>query len=124
MKKDKSKERTAAYRERLSEKKASAAEHAYDREQCAKFDLRFFGESAHNHNAESASAEIHIHRQMLRALDQVDVQEGERVQGVYALPGQTYTYTYRKRLPKPFSSAPTGIFCRSSWMVVSALMER
>jgi len=76
-KKDNSKERTAAYRERLSEKKASAAEHAYDRSICAKFDLRFFGESAHNKNAESASAEIHIHRQFLRALGQADVQEGE-----------------------------------------------
>jgi hypothetical protein len=75
MKKDKSKERTQRYRERLTEKHEAAAEQAYDRAQCAKFDLRFFGESAHNRNAESSSEEIHIHRQFLRALGQPDVQQ-------------------------------------------------
>src|SRR5882762_656546 len=77
MKKDKSKERTQRYRERLSEKHEAAAEQAYDLAQCVKFDLRFFSEQAFNKNAESASAETHIHRQMLRALGKSDVQPGE-----------------------------------------------
>src|SRR6266480_2974803 len=76
-KKDRSKDRTQRYRERLTEKHAAAAEASSDLEQCAKFDLRFFGEQAFNKNAESASAEIHIHRQMLRALGKSDVQPGE-----------------------------------------------
>src|SRR6266446_9318447 len=77
MKKDSSKERTQKYRERLTEKRETAAEEADERFQCSKFDLRFFGESGFDQNAQSCSEEIHIHRQFLRALSQPDVQEGE-----------------------------------------------
>jgi hypothetical protein len=77
MKKDRSKNRTQAYRERLTEKRAVAAEEADERFQCSKFDLRFFGESGFEQNAQTCQEEIHINRQFLRALSQPDVQEGE-----------------------------------------------
>ncbi len=77
MKKDSSKERTQKYRERLSERRAAAAEETDERFQCSKFDLRFFGESGFDQNAQTCQEEIHIHRQFLRALSQPDVQEGE-----------------------------------------------
>src|SRR5437899_1813400 len=70
-------ERTAAYRERKKLKEEETAEEADEREQCRKFDLRFFGESGFEQNAQSCSEEIHIHRQFLRALNQPDIQEGE-----------------------------------------------
>jgi hypothetical protein len=70
-------ERTAAYRERLAQKQEAADEAASEEAQAEALDLRFFGESAYNRNAESAQDEIHIHRQFLRALDQPDVLSNE-----------------------------------------------
>ena len=70
-------ERTAAYRERLAQKQEAADEAASEEAQARALDLRFFGESAYNRNAESAQEEIHIHRQFLRALDQPDVLPNE-----------------------------------------------
>ena len=70
-------EQQDAYRERKRAKQEAVAESADVNEQCAKWDLRFFGESAYNRNAESLYEEIHVHRQFLRALSQPDVLPGE-----------------------------------------------
>jgi hypothetical protein len=70
-------EKQAAYLERKRQNKEIAAESLSDEALCAKFDLRFFGESRYGHNAESSHEEVHIHRQFLRALGQPDVQENE-----------------------------------------------
>jgi len=63
--------------ERKRAKHETAAEEADERFQCSKFDLRFFGESGFDQNAQTCAEEIHIHRQFLRALNQPDIQEGE-----------------------------------------------
>jgi hypothetical protein len=68
-------EQQDAYRERVIEKQAVAAESKSEREQCAKFDLRFFGESAFEHNAQTCQEEISIHRQFLAALGEPDIQQ-------------------------------------------------
>jgi hypothetical protein len=65
-----------AYMERKQQKQEAAVESADVNEQGAKWDLRFFGESAYNRNAESLYEEIHVHRQFLRALSQPDVLPG------------------------------------------------
>jgi hypothetical protein len=70
-------EKQAAYLRRKREKEENAVEAASEEALCAKFDLRFFGESAYNRNAESFQEEVHVHRQFLRALGQPDVQENE-----------------------------------------------
>jgi hypothetical protein len=82
MKKDRSKDRTQRYRERLKEKQEAAEEAAAAREQCARFDLRFFGESGFGRNAQTAAEEIHIHRQFLRALGEPDVLPDETLRGL------------------------------------------
>jgi len=70
-------ERQGAYRQRQKEKQEAAAEEADEKAQCVALDLRFFGESAFDHNAETAKEEIQIHRSFLRALGQPDVQQNE-----------------------------------------------
>src|SRR6266481_7946080 len=73
MKKDKSKERTAAYRERLAEKKAVAAEIADAKATIKRLNLCGFSEIAFNTPARTCAQEIQIHRSWLRALQQPDV---------------------------------------------------
>jgi hypothetical protein len=71
-------EKQRAYLERKRQNKEIAAESLSEEALCAKFDLRFFGESRYGHNAESSQEEIHIHRQFLRGLGgEPDVQPGE-----------------------------------------------
>jgi hypothetical protein len=70
-------EKQRAYMERKRSEKEATAEAAAEREQCARLDLRFFGESGFEQNAQSSGEEIHIHRQFLRALSQPDIEKGE-----------------------------------------------
>jgi hypothetical protein len=70
--------------ERKQVRQEEDAEAASEKHICVKLDLRFFGESGFEQNAESCQAEIHIHRQFLRALH---VDEPEVVPDV--LPGET-----------------------------------
>jgi len=77
MKKDKSKERTAAYRERLAEKKAIAAEIADALATIKRLNLCGFSEVAFDTPAQTWLEEVQIHRSWLRALDQPDVLPGE-----------------------------------------------
>ncbi len=84
MKKDRSKERTAAYRIRLSEKKASAAE---ERETAAddiaiRNRMCYFGEVTPRINARTHAEELAIHREFLRCLRAPDVQPGENLRDV------------------------------------------
>lgn len=81
-------ERTAAYRERLAQKQEAADAAASEESVSRHWDLRFFGESAYDHNAQTAADEIHIHRQFLRALGEPDVQDGESLR---ALAKRTWT---------------------------------
>jgi hypothetical protein len=70
-------EKQRAYLERKKAREESAADDGAERDQCATFDLRFFGESGFEQNAQTAAEEIYIHRQFLRALGEPDVQPGE-----------------------------------------------
>src|SRR5437660_3197114 len=84
MKKDRSKERTKKYRERLAEKKAIAAE---ERETAAddiaiRNRMCYFGEVTPRVNARTHAEELSIHREFLRCLGEQDVQPGENLRDV------------------------------------------
>ena len=77
MKKDKSKERTAAYRERLAEKRETAADNITIRDR-----TWFFGEVIPRINARTHAEELAIHREFLRCFGAEDVQPGESLRDV------------------------------------------
>src|SRR5882762_11718930 len=76
MKKDKSKDRTQRYRERLTEKREVAAEAADVDAQYKALNLCGFAETACDTPAQSCQEEIQVHRSWLRALEQPDVLPG------------------------------------------------
>ncbi len=77
MKKDRSKERTQRYRERLTEKKAYAAEEADALATIKKLNLCGFSEVAFNTPARTWLEEVQTHRSWLRALQQPEILPGE-----------------------------------------------
>ncbi len=77
MKKDKSKNRTAAYRERLTEKRAVAAEEADALATCKRLNLCGYSEVAFETPARTWLEEVQTHRSWLRALQQPEILPGE-----------------------------------------------
>src|SRR6266852_3419536 len=77
MKKDRSKERTQRYRERLTEKKAYAAEEADALATIKKLNLCGYSEVAFNTPARTWLEEVQTHRSWLRALQQPEILPGE-----------------------------------------------
>jgi hypothetical protein len=69
--------RQEAYRERLSEKQAIAAEQASEIASMKALNLCGFSEVAFNTPARTCAEEIQVHRSWLRALEQSDVLPGE-----------------------------------------------
>jgi hypothetical protein len=82
MKKDRSKERTQRYRERLAEKKQVAAEQASEIAQMRELNLCCFSEVGYDTPARNQLEEVQAHRSWLRALEQPDVQPGETLRQV------------------------------------------
>jgi hypothetical protein len=76
-KKDRSKERTRRYRERLIEKQEEAADTADKEVLCERLNLCSFSEIRWNIPARTCAEEIMVHRQWLRALEADDVRDGE-----------------------------------------------
>jgi len=76
-KKDRSRDRTRVYRERLREKQETAAEQSAIRDK-----LWFFAEVAPRIDARTHAEELAIHREFLRALGERDVQSGETLRDV------------------------------------------
>jgi hypothetical protein len=75
--KDRSRDRTREYRERLREKQETAAE-----ERAIRDHLWFFGEVTPRIDARTHAEELEIHREFLRALREPDVQSGETLRDV------------------------------------------
>jgi hypothetical protein len=71
-KKDRSRDRTRVYRERLKERQETAAE-----ERAIRDHLWFYGEVTPRTDATTCDEELAIHREFLRALGEQDVQPGE-----------------------------------------------
>jgi hypothetical protein len=122
-KKDRSRDRTRTYRERLAAKQEAAQGYAALND---KYDLRYFGESAFEHNAESLAEEVHIHRQFLRALrafgqpDVQDVQPGETLRELARRTWNAYLEFDRSSGWVPLFSAKlqtfgTGIGMGNNW---------
>src|SRR5882762_232258 len=82
MKKDKSKDRTQRYRERLTEKREVAAEAADVDAQNKALNLCGFAETACDTPAQTCVEEIQVHRSWLRALEQPDIKAGETLRGL------------------------------------------
>ena len=76
-KRDRSRDRTREYRERLREKQETAAE-----ERAIRDHLWFFGEVTPRIDARTHAEELAIHREFLRALGEPDVQPGETLRDV------------------------------------------
>jgi hypothetical protein len=76
-KRDRSRDRTRVYRERLRQKQETAAEVRAIRGQ-----LWFFGEVTPRLDARTHDEELAIHREFLRALGERDVQPGETLRDV------------------------------------------
>lgn len=75
--KDRSRDRTRAYRERVARKQQSADEEAEERELYRTLNLCGFAETACDTPAQTRLEEIQVHRSWLRALGEQDVLVGE-----------------------------------------------